>query len=71
MGIRAAAGLIVATLCVPVIAAADDSVTFAELSRGDQVRVRLTSGGHQDGPVGPRPGPAAQGGADPGSGERP
>jgi len=44
MGIRAA-GLIVATLCVPVIAAADDSVTLADLSRGDQVRVRLTSGG--------------------------
>jgi len=45
MGIRAAAGLIVATLCAPVIGVADDSVTLADLSRGDQVWVRLTSGG--------------------------
>ena len=39
---RAAAGLIVATLLAPVIAVADDSVTLADLARGDQVRVRLT-----------------------------
>ena len=45
MGIRTAAGLIVATLWVPVIAVADDGVTLADLARGDQVRVRLTSGG--------------------------
>jgi len=45
MGIRAVAVFAVATLWAPVIAAAADSVTLAELSRGDQVRVRLTSGG--------------------------
>jgi hypothetical protein len=45
MGIRTAAGLIVATLWAPVIATADDGVTLADLARGDQVRVRLTSGG--------------------------
>jgi hypothetical protein len=45
MRIRAAAGLMVATLWAPVIAVADDGVTLADLSRGDQVRVRLTSGG--------------------------
>jgi hypothetical protein len=45
MGLRAAAGLIVTALCAPMIAAADDGVTLANLSRGDEVRVRLTSGG--------------------------
>ena len=45
MWIRAVAVFAVATLWAPVIAAAADSVTLAELSRGDQVRVRLTSGG--------------------------
>jgi hypothetical protein len=45
MGIRAVAVFAVATLWAPVIAVADDSVTLAELSRGDQVRLRLTSGG--------------------------
>jgi hypothetical protein len=45
MGIRVVTGLILAALCAPVLAGADDSVTLAELSRGDQVRVRLTSGG--------------------------
>ena len=34
-----------ATLWAPAIAVADDSVTLADLARGDQVRVRLTSGG--------------------------
>ena len=40
-------GLIVAALCTPALAAAAavDSVTLAELSRGDRVRVRLASGG--------------------------
>ena len=46
MPTRVAAGLIVATLSAPALAAADDGVvTLADLSRGDQVRVRLTSGG--------------------------
>ena len=45
MRIRAVTGLILAALCTPVIAAADDSVTLAELARGDQVRLRLSSGG--------------------------
>lgn len=45
MGIRATIGLIVAVLCAPVIVAADDSVTLADLARGDQVRLRLSSGG--------------------------
>jgi len=45
MGIRAATGLIVAALCAPVIGAAEDSLTLADLSRGDQVRLRLATGG--------------------------
>ena len=45
MGIRAATGLIVAALCAPVVVAAEDNLTLADLSRGDQVRLRLASGG--------------------------
>lgn len=43
MTILSAAGLIVATLLTPVIAAAGESVTFASLARGEKVRLRLTS----------------------------
>ncbi|HKZ31306.1 MAG TPA: hypothetical protein VJ648_03000 [Vicinamibacteria bacterium] len=42
---RAAPGLMVAALCAPVIGAAEDSLTLADLSRGDQVWLRLTTGG--------------------------
>ncbi len=45
MEIRVAVGLLVAALWAPVSAGADDVVTVTDLSRGDQVRVRLTSGG--------------------------
>jgi hypothetical protein len=45
MRIRAAAGLVVATLSAAAAAVADESLTLADLSRGDQVRVRLTRGG--------------------------
>ena len=33
---RAATGLMVAALCAPVIGAAEDSLTLADLSRGDK-----------------------------------
>ena len=45
MGIRVAAGWVAAALLAPVIAAADDALTLADLARGDQVRLQLTSGG--------------------------
>ena len=45
MRIRVAAGLVAAMVLAPVIAVADDFVTLADLARGDQVRVQLTSGG--------------------------
>jgi hypothetical protein len=46
MWIRAAPGWVAAALLASAIAAADDSLTLADLARGDQVRLRLTSGGN-------------------------
>jgi hypothetical protein len=44
MGLRAEAGLALAVLCVPLLAAAEERVTLADLSPGDRVRARLASG---------------------------
>ena len=45
MRIRIATGLCLAALGVSALAAADEALTLADLSRGDRVRLRLSSGG--------------------------
>ena len=45
MGVRWATWLILGALSAPAVAGAEDSLTLANLSRGDRVRLRLSSGG--------------------------
>jgi hypothetical protein len=45
MGIRAVTGLVLGALCAPAFAVSEERVTLADLSRGDRVRLRLSSGG--------------------------
>jgi len=47
LGIRRATWLwlMLGVLCAPLVVGADDSLTLADLSRGDRVRVRLSSDG--------------------------
>jgi hypothetical protein len=45
MGVRAHAGLALGMMCMPLLAAAEDRLTLADLSAGDRVRARLIGGG--------------------------